>query len=60
MSEFVKPISLMYGLLLKEHVEVFILLISLFLLGITGKMRQVRHLGALELFRGDYQWLVLW
>lgn len=73
MSELVKPVSLKHALLLKEHVDAFknllqgafcfqvsIPLISFFLLGITGNTGQVRHVGALELFRGDCQWLVLW
>lgn len=73
MSESVKPVSLMHVLLLKEHVDArksslqdtfcfqeSIPLISLFLLGITGKTRQVRHVDTLELLRGNCRWLVLW
>ena len=73
MSELVKPISWTHASLLTEHVDAFknllqgtfcfqvsIPLISFLLLGITGNAGQVRHVGALELFRGDCRWLVLW
>lgn len=64
MSGLVKSNFFTHALLLKEHVDVFlnclhgsfcfqvsISIISFFLLGVTGKMKQVRHLGALQLSR---------